>query len=84
MAEIIELHSQLYEAKAFKATTRYGEWKASGTICGNIDFIGPFKGNYNMSPDEMQSIIIMLQNAREDVLVNSRPYSDPRIVDINV
>jgi hypothetical protein len=33
------------------------------------------------TPDEVMSLIVMLKNAREDVLKNSDPYGDPRIVE---
>jgi hypothetical protein len=80
VVSVIQLRPALYEAKAFSAQTEYGEFKASGTLCGNIDFVGPFKNTFTISPDEALSVIIMLQNARADVLDNSRPYSDPRII----
>lgn len=71
----------LYDAKEFKADTMFGEFKSSGTLCGHIDFVGPFKGCYTLSPDEALSIAVMLLGAREDVLMNSNPLGDPRIVD---
>lgn len=82
MADVIQFRpsSRLYEAKAFKANTQFGPFEASGTICGAIDFVGPWKGSYPLSPDEALAVIIMLQNARADVLKNSDPLTDPRIV----
>ena len=71
---------RLYAARRFEARTIAGQFAASGTLCGHVDFVGPFKGTYTLSPDEILSIIIMLQQARADVLSNSEPLSDPRIV----
>lgn len=78
---IIPFRPPLYEAKSFKAQTFYGQWQASGTLCGHIDFVGPFNGTYSLSPDDLLSVIIMLQRARQDVLDNSDPEHDPRIVE---
>jgi hypothetical protein len=63
---VVPLKPPLYEAKPFTANTIYGEFKASGTLCGHIDFVGPFKGCYSVSPDEALAIIVMLQQARAD------------------
>lgn len=79
MADVIQLRPPLYEATPFRANTVYGEFRASGTICGSIDFIGPFDGCYSMTPDECLSLIVALQRSRADVLQNSNPFHDPRI-----
>lgn len=76
---VIPLRPPLYEAKEFRAHTVYGAFRASGTLCGHIDFVGPFRGCYSFSPDEALALIIMLQNARADVLEHSDPMHDPRI-----
>lgn len=76
MSNVVELRPRLYEAKAFKA----GQFEASGTLCGHIDFATP-TGTYVLSPDEVQAVVVMLQNARADVLENSEPRHDPRIID---
>jgi hypothetical protein len=81
MSNVVPLRGALYEAKQFSAQTAAGKFLASGTLCGCIDFAGPFNGTYALSPDEVLSLIVALQNAREDVLRNSRPLSDPRLVD---
>lgn len=78
---VVPLRPKLYQAKAFRAETTFGRFEASGTLCGHIDFIGPWRGSYPISPDEAQAIIIMLQQARADVLENSDPLHDPRIVE---
>lgn len=80
-ADVIALKPPLYEAERFEAMTKLGLFAASGTLCGHIDFIGPFNGTYPLSPDEALAIIVMLQNARSDVLNNSNPHGDPRIVE---
>jgi hypothetical protein len=41
--------------------------------------VTPWRGSYPISPDEAQSIIVMLQQARADVLANSDPLHDPRL-----
>jgi len=73
---IIELRPALYEAKEFRA----GTFRASGTLCGHIDVAGPFAGTLVLSPDEVLDLIFMLKHARDDVLQNARPDSDPRLV----
>jgi len=78
---IIPFRPPLYEAKAFRANTVFGQFTASGTLCGHIDFVGPLKGTYSLSPDEVLAVIVMLQRARQDVLDNSDPEHDPRIVE---
>jgi hypothetical protein len=75
----IPFKPKLYHAKTFTAETEVGQFGASGTLCGHIYFIGPWKGSYPISPDEAQAIIIMLQQARADVLANSDPLHDPRL-----
>lgn len=72
----------LYEAKRFTAATELGDFEASGTLCGHIDFVGPFRGTYPLTPDEALAIIVMLKQAREDVLNNSNPLGDPRIIPV--
>ena len=81
MADIVPMkrNPRLYEAKRFNADTALGEFAASGTLCGHVDFIGPFKGTYCLSPDEVLGLITMLQQARIDVLSNSDPVDDPRL-----
>lgn len=77
---VVPFARKLYEAKPFSVSCIYGQFKARGTLCGNIDFVGPFRGCYTLSPDEAQALIVMLQAARADVLENSEPYHDPRIL----
>lgn len=77
---VVSIRPPLYEAKAFRADTEFGQFKASGTLCGHIDFVGPFKGTFTLSPDEALAVIVMLQRARADVLDHSDPFGDPRIV----
>lgn len=77
MADIVPFKPKLYEAKRFAA----GGFEASGTLCGHIDFVVPSGGTHVLSPDEALAVIAMLQGAREDVLANSDPLHDPRIVD---
>lgn len=79
MAEIIQFKPARYEAKRFEA----GQFAASGTLCGHIDLVGPWQGTYVLSPDEAQAFSVMLQQARADVLANSDPQGDPRLVDMS-
>jgi hypothetical protein len=75
MANIFQFPSRPeYEAKAFHAAG----WTIAGTLCGNVDVAMP-DGTYCMTPDEVQTLIVALTNARADVLANSAPLHDPRI-----
>jgi hypothetical protein len=78
---VVPFRPLLYEAKSFEADTAFGKFAASGTLCGHIDFVGPFRGTYALSPDEASRLIAMLQQARADVLSNSDPLHDPRLVE---
>lgn len=78
---VVPFKPRLYEAKAFTADTVHGRFTASGTLCGHMDFVGPWKGSYVLSPDEALAVIVMLTQARDDVLQNSEPLHDPRIKD---
>ena len=78
---VVAFRPALYTAKMFRAHTVHGQWKSAGTLCGHIDFCGPFQGTYQLSPDEALAVIVMLKQAREDVLANSDPIHDPRIVE---
>ena len=80
MSNVVSLSSRLYEAKVFTANTAVGKFEASGTLCGHIDFVGPFKGSYPLSPDEALTLIVMLQQVRGDVLEHCDPLRDPRLV----
>lgn len=77
---IVPFAPKLYEAKEFMARTEAGRFTASGTLCGHIDFTGPFKGTFVLSPEEAIEIIQMLQGAITDALDNSDPLHDPRLV----
>ncbi len=79
MGDVVPFGPELYEAKEFRAETSAGFFGASGTLCGHIDFIGPFAGAYVLSPDEALGLIVMLQQARADVLEGSDPNGDPRL-----
>lgn len=72
---VVPIRAPFYEAKSFSA----GCFEASGTLCGHVDFATP-RGTYVLSPDEVLAVIAMLHSARSDVLNNSDPNNDPRIV----
>ena len=72
--------SKFYEAKAFRAEIEGGTILVSGTLCGHIDVAMPHGGTYVLSPDEVLSLVLALQGARNDVLRNSRPFDDPRLI----
>lgn len=80
MGDVIEMQAGLYQAKPFSAETPAGVFRMSGTLCGCIDFHVPGAGTYPLTPDETWAIAQALLNARQDVLDNSRPLSDPRIM----
>lgn len=80
---IIQFKNSEYIAKEFSVCLEGGEFKASGTLCGHIDFVVPLRqcksATFVLSPDEAKKIAEMLRNAASDVLLNSRPYDDPRL-----
>lgn len=80
MGTVVSLRPKLYSAKLFRADTSFGSFSASGTLCGHIDFTCPFKGSYPILPDEALALIAMLTQARTDVLENSVPEHDPRLI----
>ena len=77
MGEIVNLRQE-YDAKLFTVDTVYGEFKIAGTLCGAIDVALPIRKT--LTPDEAQLLIIALSNSRDDVLRNSRPFDDPRLI----
>lgn len=81
MGDVIQLKKLPYRAKAFKAETVYGAFQVSGTLCGHIDVAVPQGKTLALSPDEVLALLQALQGARKDVLENSRPFDDPRLVD---
>lgn len=66
----------LYSAKLFES----GPFKTAGTLCGHIDFATP-GGTHVLNVDELDDLVAALLGAREDVIRNSRPLSDPRLYD---
>jgi hypothetical protein len=81
MGEIIQLRRKLYDAKFFSTNTVDGCFAVAGTLCGCIDFAVPQGKTYSLTPDEALTLINMLRQSRHDVLENSDPYGDPRIVE---
>lgn len=80
MSNVSPFKSRLYEAIGFDADTVHGHWQASGTLCGHIDFVIPQSGTFCLSPDEAHAVVLMLTQARHDVLEHSDPIHDPRII----
>lgn len=80
MAAVIPFKRTLYDAALFRVQTVFGEFVAAGTLCGHIDFVVPGEGTYPLSPNEALALATMLQQSRTDVLINSEPAHDPRIV----
>ena len=70
-----------YRAKPFRAGTVYGDFRVSGTLCGHIDVAVPQGNTLALTPDEADALIRALTDARRDVLANSDPFNDPRIVE---
>jgi hypothetical protein len=64
-----------YVAKPFES----GPYRMSGTLCGAIDITDGHL-THCLTPDEIGDLIIVLHAVRADVLTNSRPFTDPRIV----
>lgn len=68
-----------YKAKEFKTLTSEGQFIASGTLCGYLDFVIPLgkkSKTFLLSPAEAKKIARMLLSSVEDVLKNSRPKED--------
>ena len=72
-----------YNARPFVVHTIYGTFHVSGTLCGHIDVAIPQGGTLCLTPDEAASLIDALTHSRADVLANSRPFDDPRLVPTN-
>ena len=82
MSDIVPFKPREYTATSFRCSSIYGEFVASGTLCGNVDFVVPQTGFVlNLSIDEIDHLIEILNMARKDVVENSNPYGDPRILD---
>lgn len=80
MGEVVQMTGRFYTAKRFTAQIGTVTWKFSGTLCGAVD-MATDAGTFCLTPDEITLLIAALQSARDDVLKNSRPNSDPRIVE---
>jgi hypothetical protein len=72
---IVPFRSPEYVAKVFKS----GPFTASGTLCGCVDFTDGVR-TWCMTVPELDALVAMLEYARADVVKNSRPFTDPRIV----
>lgn len=82
LSVVVSFGRPLYAAREFTATTEAGTFVVSGTLCGHIDFVAPgHRGCCVLSPEEVLLLIVALQGARTDVLDNSDPYHDPRIME---
>ena len=79
MSNIVPFAAPLYSAKQFTAQVDGKEWLFSGTLCGNVD-MATTAGTFCLTPREVRAIIAALQSAQMDVLQNSNPNGDPRIV----
>lgn len=80
MADIIQFPGdRLYNAKRFPVTIEGAEWSCSGMIEGLIELHTPDR-SWPLTPDEAHALVIALSNSRIDVLENSRPNCDPRII----
>jgi len=77
MGDIVQFAAREYKAKAFES----GPFKMSGTLCGCLDFTDGTSGTWCMTIPELDHLIASLRAAREDVVENSRPFTDPRIVE---
>jgi hypothetical protein len=64
-----------YVAKVFWS----GPFSMSGTLCGSIDITDGHR-THCLTPEEVADLIANLHAVRADVLANSRPFTDPRIV----
>jgi hypothetical protein len=69
--------SKPYEAKRFSAYSSYGRFKASGTMSGYVALMVPGDRTYTLSGAEVMDLTCALLNAREDMIRNANPSSDP-------
>ena len=76
---IVQFKPREYTAKQFTAEVGGKVWLFSGTLCGAVDMATP-DGTWCLTPDEILHVIAALQSARDDVLQNSNPNSDPRLL----
>lgn len=76
---VVQFKPKEYAAKQFTATVDGKDWLFSGTLCGGVD-MATSAGTFCLTPDEIPCVIAALQSARQDVLENSNPNGDPRIV----
>lgn len=82
MGDVVHMTDRLYTAKQFTAQIGMVTWKFSGTLCGAVD-MATDAGTFCLTPDEILAVVAALQSARDDVLKNSNPNNDPRIMDRN-
>lgn len=74
VTNVISFRPPQYEALAFRS----GQFVASGTLCGCVDFTDGIH-TWCLTVPELDSLVRALQAARNDVVANSRPFSDARI-----
>lgn len=76
-AELIQFQRE-YIAKEVTS----GPFEMSGTLCGCVCFHDESSpGTWCLTIPELDHLIGSLQAVREDVVKNSRPYGDSRIVE---
>lgn len=78
---VVSFPSKEYTAKSFEVTTIFGNFKISGTLCGAVDFATPQSGTYTFTVEELDCLIDALSKSRKDVVENSKPFDDPRLID---
>ncbi len=78
MSNVVQLHEE-YDAKLFTVGTVYGDFKIAGTLCGAVDVALPIGKTLTLTSDEVAALIVALSASRQDVLANSRPFTDPRL-----
>ena len=77
MADIVQFKPREYTAKQFTS----GQFEMSGTLCGNVDFTDGVSGTWCLTVPDLDHLIASLRAVREDVVNNSQPFTDKRIVD---
>ena len=76
---VCQFDKKLYQAQQYAARSIHGEWVASGTLCGHIDFVIPGYGTLVLDPVEARAVAQMILSSCVDVLANSDPNNDPRL-----
>lgn len=68
-----QFQRKTYAAKAFHAAA----FEMSGTLDGYVDFVVPERGTYQLSLEEVRSLIAALRDVESDIVLNCQYDADP-------